>query len=88
MLCDTGRIALILPVENAKELDLQITARNLQILRRTDVITVEGQEPKRFMIELAHYKSDNPQFNSLTLETGTHKRTAGYQELTKDFYLD
>jgi tRNA1Val (adenine37-N6)-methyltransferase len=88
MLCDDGRIALILPVENAKELDLQISIHNLHILRRTDVITVEGQAPKRFMIELAHYKVNNPQFNTLTLETGAHKRTAEYKELAKDFYLD
>ena len=88
MLCNTGHIALILPIERSKDLDLQIYIHNLQILRRTDIITVEGQTPKRFMIELSHYKIDNPVFDTLTLETEKHQRTAEYQELAKDFYLD
>jgi tRNA1Val (adenine37-N6)-methyltransferase len=88
MICDAGRIALILPVENSKHLDLQIASHNLQILRRTDVITVEGQEPKRFMIELAHYNTGKPVFNTLILETRAHKRTPEYQELTENFYLN
>jgi tRNA1Val (adenine37-N6)-methyltransferase len=88
MLCDSGRIALILPVENLKELDIQINNHDLQVLRRTDVITLEGQTPKRFTIELVRYKVDNHKFNTITLENKVYQRTLEYQELTKDFYLD
>ncbi|MDR3266018.1 MAG: methyltransferase [Tannerella sp.] len=88
MLTDKGRIALILPVKSAEELDVLIATNKLYIVRRTDVITVEGLEPKRFMIELARHQVQNPVFNTITLETKEHKKTKEYQELTKNFYLE
>ncbi|MDR0835799.1 MAG: methyltransferase [Tannerella sp.] len=88
MLADKGRIALILPTEKAEELDFLIAMNKLYVVRRTNVITVENQAPKRFMIELAREQVQNPIYNTLTLETKDHKKTLEYQELTKDFYLE
>jgi tRNA1Val (adenine37-N6)-methyltransferase len=88
MLADNGRIALILPEKSRAELNVLVAANKLYILRQTDVITVEGQKPKRFMMELALNRAENPVHNTLTLETKSHKKTAEYQYLIKDFYLD
>jgi tRNA1Val (adenine37-N6)-methyltransferase len=87
MLADRGRIALILPAESSEELDVLIATNKLYTVRRTDVITVEGQAPKRFMTELSRSRVQNPLYDTLTLVTKEHKKTAEYQELTEDFYL-
>jgi tRNA1Val (adenine37-N6)-methyltransferase len=88
ILADSGRIALILPTESSEELDVLIAVNKLYVVRRTDVMTVEGRKPKRFMIELAHNQAQTPDYNTLTLETEDGKKTVEYQELAKDFYLE
>jgi len=52
LLSENGCIALILPVLLSDELDLIIATRRLFVRRRTDVITVEGGQPKRFLVEI------------------------------------
>ena len=94
LLSENGRIALILPLLLSEELDFIIATHHLFERRRTDVITIEGAQPKRFLIEITPinpHKQD-PLFNktadTLILETKDHKRTEQYLSLTNEFYLN
>ena len=90
LLSANGRIALILPVIQSAELEFIIATHRLFERRRTRVITIEGDLPKRFLVELS---KDNLQQiqeeaeQTLILQTKDHKRTAQYLSMTKDFYL-
>jgi tRNA1Val (adenine37-N6)-methyltransferase len=89
LLAENGRIALVLPVTLSDELDFIIATHRLFVRRRTDVITVEGGLPKRFLIEMTtqNPQPHEPEHTVLTIETGEHQKTAQYRMLTKDFYL-
>ena len=89
LLSANGRIALILPVLLADELDFIVATHRLYERRRTNVITIEGGRPKRFLIELSVKRPliQEDAYKTLILETKGHQRTAPYEALTKDFYL-
>ena len=93
LLSENGRIALILPVSLSDELDFIVATHRLFVLRRTDVVTVEGGLAKRFLVEIT---ANNPQKqdqnfkiikDTLILETTDHQWTEQYKTLTRDFYL-
>ena len=88
MLSESGRIAMILPVQQSEELDFIIATHRLFTARRTVIIPAEGLLPKRFLIEISSKtEAADREINTLTLETKDRKRTQQYTELTKDFYL-
>ena len=92
MLSDNGRIALILPAQLTEDIDFIIATHRLYTVRRTNIIPVEGLQPKRFLIEIStknitENMHGSKTENTLVLETKEHKRTQQYNELTKDFYL-
>ncbi|MDR0395499.1 MAG: methyltransferase [Tannerella sp.] len=89
MLVDDGKIALILPVTSSGEIDFIIATHRLYLLRRTEVISVEGLKPKRFLIELSAKAPPGyaPTTDQLILTTTQQERTQTYNHLTKDFYL-
>jgi len=87
MLSENGRIALILPVQQSEELDFIIATHRLFTVRRTDIVSVEGLKPKRFLIEISTKNITKEATDTLTLETKDRKRTQQYSELTKEFYL-
>ena len=89
LLSEHGRIALILPTSASAEIDFIIATHRLYERRRTNVITIEGACPKRFLIEMSLRNSpkQDESDKTLLLETVNHKRTAQYQSLTEDFYL-
>ena len=93
MLSINGRIALILPIAFSEELDFIIATNRLYIKRRTLVISIEGSQPKRFLIEIT---TTPPPYqkqmcenltDTLILETKDHLRTPQYKALTNDFYF-
>jgi tRNA1Val (adenine37-N6)-methyltransferase len=88
-LTENGRIALILPALLSDELDFIIATQHLFVRRRTDVMTVEGDPPKRFLIEITVKRPPEQEYrhDMLVLETKEHERTAQYRLLTKDFYI-
>lgn len=91
MLTDNGRVALILPIQQAEELDFLIATHRLYTIRRTDILPVEGASPKRFLTEITTTNplpDEQPLKKTLTLETKNRQRTEEYNVLTKDFYLD
>jgi tRNA1Val (adenine37-N6)-methyltransferase len=88
ILMPEGRIALILPYLQQKEV-LQQAARNgFYCIRQTYVIPVEGSHPKRLLIEFSPLPQPPAQIDTLTLENINHQRTNAYKTLTMDFYLD
>jgi tRNA1Val (adenine37-N6)-methyltransferase len=89
MLSDDGRIALILPQACSGEVDFIIATHRLFLLRRTAVVSVEGLEPKRFLIELSAKAPPGytPAMDRLVLTTAQQERTQAYNRLTDDFYL-
>lgn len=89
ILSENGRIAFILPTLLSGELDFIIATHRLYEIRRTNVITIEGDQPKRFLIEVSQRNTQKPEAgdNTLVLETKDRKRTSQYQLLTNDFYL-
>lgn len=87
LLSENGRIALILPTSLSDELDFIIATHKLYIVRRTDIIPIEGAQPKRFLIEIGPNHTQSPAYDCLTLEIKGRKRTEQYQELANDFYL-
>jgi len=89
LLSENGRIALILPVIISDELDFIMATHRLNERHRTNVITIEGDQPKRFLIEMSKkipQEQDN-RAKTLILETKDHQRTPQYQTLMNDFYL-
>ena len=87
MLSENGRIALILPALLSDELDFIIATHRLFIRRRTEIITVEGNKPKRFLVEITANNVQNPipEHQTLILETKDHQRTAEYKKLLTIF---
>jgi len=87
LLRETGSISLILPFLMSQDLDFIIASKGLFINRRTDVVTVEGQPPKRFLTSFSQ-KRTTPYLNKiLTLEEANHCKTDDYKSLTKDFMI-
>ena len=87
MLSENGRIALILPTQQSEDLDFIIATHRLYVARRTEVISVEGHQPKRFLIELSTKISTGKEKSAIILETKNRERTQQYIELTREFYL-
>lgn len=89
MLSDDGKIALILPITYSDEVDFIVATHRLYIIRRTEVVSVEGLKPKRFLIEISGktFSGHTSARDILTLATREYKRTEAYNRLTKDFYL-
>jgi tRNA1Val (adenine37-N6)-methyltransferase len=89
LLADDGRLALILPAQLAEDTERILAAHRLHILRRTNVVPVEGASPKRFLIEASPrpLPAGRPAADTLVLETAARRRTPPYCELMKDFYL-
>ena len=88
LLTPNGRISLIFNFLNHKEVLQQAVQNNLCCLRRTEIIPVEGAQPKRILMEFALIQQHPVQRDTLTLTNAKHRRTEAYQALASDFYLD
>lgn len=87
-----GSLQVILPYSAATSFHALCALNGFSLLRRTDVLTKEGQVPRR---TLFHFAKDGtsgqllptPQHDTLTLLSADGNRTAAYTELTQYFYL-
>ncbi|MCC8172655.1 MAG: methyltransferase [Parabacteroides sp.] len=86
LLLPAGRIALILPADRKEELARLSESLGLNIIRQTDVSSVEGKPPKRLLAELS-FDTSGCMYNSMALETALHRYTSEFTELVKAFYL-
>jgi tRNA1Val (adenine37-N6)-methyltransferase len=87
LLAPDGRIALILPCQRESELMETAQENKLAVVRKTAVKPLPDAPPKRLLIELSANVSAPCLTDTLIIEESRHQYTAGYRELTKDFYL-
>lgn len=87
LLSPHGKIALILPSEQEKEIELLATQNNVFFLRKTYVVPTLHALPKRILIELSDHPETDIQIEWLVIEKSRHQYTEEYIALTKDFYL-
>lgn len=87
LLSSTGRIALVLPHEQLKEIRELASINHLYIHRQTDVIPTPGASPKRLLIELSVTEENTKKRDTLIIEEARHQYTPEYITLTKEFYL-
>jgi tRNA1Val (adenine37-N6)-methyltransferase len=88
LLTSGGRMALILPFQQEKELRARTDACGLHCIRRTEVLPVEGAAPKRLLVELAREARLSIETGRLILTDVRRQRTTAYRELMRDFYLE
>lgn len=86
LLSDSGKFSVVLPADCASAF-MGICARSgLMLTARTQVVTREGQQPRRELMEFR--KSYEPCRTSvLTIADAQGSKTQEYIELVKDFYI-
>ena len=86
LLADGGKIALITPSDNIKEIIEECVFNNLNISRKVNVVSVEGFAPKRVLWELVNYPCSMHE-SELVIEASPGVFSDEYIALCKDFYL-
>jgi tRNA1Val (adenine37-N6)-methyltransferase len=88
MMRKTGSIALILPQAVFHRAAAEIEKTGMSIYRKCSIVPYPGKAPKRIMLQ-AGYLRKEVEISELVIESGgRHNYSAGYKELTKDFYLN
>ena len=86
LLAEKGKIALITPFDNIKEVIEECVFNNLNISRKVNVVSVEGFAPKRVLWELVNYPCSMHE-SELVIEASPGVFSDEYIALCKDFYL-
>ena len=87
LLSTTGRLALILPCEQAMYIRQLAEKKKLFLQRQTIVYPTPKSNPNRILMEWT--KEEKPcEETKLTIEITRHNYTEEFTKLTKDFYLD
>ena len=86
MLADEGKIALITPFDNIKEIVEESTFNSLNISKKVNIISVKGFPPKRVLWELCKERCEMKE-NELVIENRPGCFSDDYVTLCKDFYL-
>ncbi len=87
LLTPDGRIALILPYDQLKELTTHIKQNQMHLVRQTTIYSRPNTLPKRFLIEISFKTADVFISDDLIIEQSRHVYTDPYRDLTKNFYL-
>ena len=88
LLCPGGRLSVVLPTECAM-MFRRVAFERLWLRRLTDVVTVEGAEPKRTLMEFQLCeKPVMPCCDSIAIQQRDGSYTEQYRTLTRDFYLN
>lgn len=88
LLTPTGRIALVLPADQFKQVETVAARSNLFVSKCNWVHTTPSSIPKRILIELTQSAAIKDRIEAhLVIELARHKYTPEYIALTKDFYL-
>jgi tRNA1Val (adenine37-N6)-methyltransferase len=83
-----GRLSVVLPTDCAQQFR-RVAFERVWLTRVTDVVTREGEAPKRTMMEFR--LSDTPlmpRAASLTIQAKDGSYTEDYRRLTEQFYLN
>lgn len=83
-----GRLSVVLPTESAMLFRYEAFER-LWLKRLCSVVTVEGDAPKRTLMEFVYSdKPIMPRTEELTIQERDGSYSSKYRTLTKDFYLN
>jgi tRNA1Val (adenine37-N6)-methyltransferase len=87
LLADSGRLALILPVEQSERFISLAETNSLYVSRLTKVRPKPGKPFHRYLLEFSKVQAEVVS-DELTIELENHDNfTIEYKNLTKDFYL-
>ena len=86
MLSDDGEFSVVLPYDAAGEFERRARDAGLYMIRRTDVVTVAGHEPKRSLLTFSATYTQ-PECSVLNMRDEDGNESAEYIGLVKDFYL-
>lgn len=87
LLRDGGRLSVVLPTDGAREFR-RVAFERLWLSRLTDVVTREGEAPKRTLMEFVRCAEPiMPRCDRLTIHRPDGSYTEEYRSLTEPFYL-
>ncbi|QGY43855.1 DUF2400 family protein [Maribellus comscasis] len=85
---DTGKLAVILPVSQAKKLIEKANQKGLHLIRLTEVKPTPDKEANRFLMEFSKSYAEIKKDGLTIFEKGGKNFSTTYKNLTKDFYLN
>ncbi len=86
MLSPVGRLAVVLPKDADPEFEDLCWASGLFLKRSCEVITIQGQSPKRILMEFTRQRVETER-TTLVIGTKGNVRSEAYSALTSDLYL-
>jgi len=86
LLSAEGRLAVVLPIDAAREFEDLCWESRLYLSRCCEVSTIEGQAPKRILLEFSRLRCETER-TTLALAVKGNARTDAYSDLTSDLYL-
>jgi tRNA1Val (adenine37-N6)-methyltransferase len=87
ILNEAGKLAIILPHREARAFRERGAISRLFLLRQCDVISRDGRDPVRSMLELGKQRCVKPLYETLVMRDSNGAYTADYLGLIRDFYL-
>lgn len=86
LLAPGGLLCVVLPFDAADEFVRCSLTAGLYLARRTDVVTVQGREPKRSLLSFSTVYIQ-PRTDVLNMREADGNESAQYVNLVRDFYL-
>jgi tRNA1Val (adenine37-N6)-methyltransferase len=86
LLSDKGRLAVVLPFDSARSFEDACWASELYLSRSCEVSTIQGQAPKRVLLEYSRLRGETER-TTLVVGIKGNARSEAYSALTSDLYL-
>ena len=86
LLADGGSLSVVLPYDGVEEFLKCAQTYGLYMIRRTDVVTVPGKNPKRTLLTLSNGYQP-PVIDVLQMNDSDGKASSDYINLVREFYL-
>jgi len=86
LLAKTGKIAVILPVNETEIYLQQATLLGLRLIECISIIPKTGKTPNRKVLVLAHYAATPPLIREIVLRDSSGRYTDEYMKLTCEFH--
>ena len=86
LLSAEGRLAVVLPIDAARQFEDLCWKLRLYLSRCCEVATIEGQTPKRVLLEFSRHRCETER-TMLAIGVKGNVRSDAYSALTSDLYL-
>lgn len=87
-LAQAGRVAVIAPTSRINEILFEAELCRLSLWRMTEVVTVEGKQPKRVLLEWRKEAPTTIVKNTLCIKNSNGSFSSEYITLTENFYIN